>query len=150
MTYDTNGTWRCYEIKVSKQDFYSNANLTFVGHYNYFVLPQKLYEEVKHDIPEHIGVYLNGRHSVKRAKRQELKVDEEILKDSMIRSLFREYSKQYRSGLPTVVESKDSTIRFLRKELDYYRKRFNSLQNLLYERFGRDWRNVLKEEQNAK
>ena len=62
-----------------------------------------------------VGVYLDGRRSVKRAKRQGLKVDEEILKDSIIRSLFREYSKQYRSGLPNVVESKDSTIRFCGK-----------------------------------
>ena len=41
------GEWRCYELKVTKADFRSTAKPSFVGHYNYFVLPSKLYEEVK-------------------------------------------------------------------------------------------------------
>ena len=89
MTFDTKGIWRCYEIKVSKSDFYSKAKLSFVGNYNYFVLTKKLYEEVKDDIPNHIGVYVNGT-CVKRAKKQKLVVDEQILRYSMIRSLYRE------------------------------------------------------------
>ena len=52
MTYDTKGIFRCYEIKVSKSDFHSNAKLSFVGHYNYYVLTRKLYEEVKDEIPD--------------------------------------------------------------------------------------------------
>ncbi len=44
LTYDTKGTWRCYEIKISKTDFRSKAKNTFIGHYNYYVMPQELYE----------------------------------------------------------------------------------------------------------
>ena len=66
MTYDTNGIFRCYEIKVSKSDFYSKAKHTFLGHYNYFVMPTELYEEVKQDIPSHIGVY-NSKGSLKKS-----------------------------------------------------------------------------------
>jgi hypothetical protein len=34
--------WRCYELKISKADFHSTARLSFVGHYNYFVLTAPL------------------------------------------------------------------------------------------------------------
>ena len=30
ITYDTSGIWRCYEVKVSKLDFYSKCKKTFV------------------------------------------------------------------------------------------------------------------------
>lgn len=57
MTMDTNGIFRCYEIKISKSDFHSSAAQTFCGHYNYFVMPQALYEQVKAEIPKDIGVF---------------------------------------------------------------------------------------------
>lgn len=97
ITYDTKGIWRCYEIKVSKSDFYSKAKLSFVGHYNYFVLTKELYEQVKHDIPAHVGVYVGGS-CVKKPKKQKLGATEKVLKDSMIRSLSREAEKQIRSN----------------------------------------------------
>lgn len=51
-------TFRCYELKVSKSDFYSKAKLTFEGHYNYFVIPHTLYKTVINDVPKEIGVYV--------------------------------------------------------------------------------------------
>lgn len=104
LTYDTNDLFRCYEVKVTKSDFYSKCHNTFIGNYNYYVMPQKLYEIVKQDIPKEIGVLveniINNRlyeytplKSVKKALKQELKVDKEILKNSLIRSLYREYKK---------------------------------------------------------
>lgn len=92
MTYDTKGIWRCYEIKTSVEDFRSMAKLTFVGHFNYFVMPQALFDKVKDEIPSHIGVYV-GRWCIKRPKKQVLRVDEQILKNSLIRSLYREAAK---------------------------------------------------------
>ncbi|MFC6205992.1 hypothetical protein [Levilactobacillus tongjiangensis] len=50
--------WRCYELKVTKSDFHSKAKLSFVGHYNYFVLPLDLYQEVADEIPAGIGVLI--------------------------------------------------------------------------------------------
>ncbi|MDT6981227.1 hypothetical protein [Levilactobacillus zymae] len=50
--------WRCYELKVTKSDFHSSAKLSFVGHYNYFVLPLKLYQTVADEIPTGIGVLI--------------------------------------------------------------------------------------------
>src|SRR5690554_588329 len=98
MTYDTKGIWRCFEIKVSLSDFRSKAHNTFVGHFNYYVMPKELYEKVKNEIPSHVGVYVGyerkgyrrpiiSAECIKKPKRQELTEDEQVLKNSMIRSL---------------------------------------------------------------
>lgn len=96
MTMDTKNIFRCYEIKISKSDFHSKCKNTFVGHYNYYVMPKELYEEVKEEIPKEIGVYvIKGFYAyvIKNPRKQNLKVDEQVLKDSMIRSLSREFDK---------------------------------------------------------
>lgn len=99
MTYDTKGIWRCFEIKVSKSDFRSKAYNTFCGHFNYYVMPSELYEVVKSEIADHIGVYVEYGYwpfvkCIKRAKKQPLTEDEQVLKNSMIRSLSREVDKE--------------------------------------------------------
>jgi len=90
MTYNTKGDFRCYEIKVSLSDFHSNAKISFVGNFNYYVLTNDLYEKVKDEIPNEVGVYVGGLCQ-KRAKRQELKVEKQILIDSLIRSFSHNY-----------------------------------------------------------
>lgn len=111
MTYDTKGVFRCYEIKVSKADFHSAAAKSFVGHYNYYVLTRELYNQVKEEIPDWIGVYI-GDYCAKKAKKQDLSGREykmrrsvngrstevstpwvDMLKESMIRSLYRDSDK---------------------------------------------------------
>lgn len=68
-------------------------------------MPRELYYEVQQDIPEEIGVLvenlINGKiyaysplRCVKKSKKQELKVDKDILKNSLIRSLYREVCKK--------------------------------------------------------
>ena len=103
LTMDFDGMFRCYEIKVTKADFYSKAHATFCGDFNYYVLPTELYEQVKHDIPAHVGVYVYEKPSLrwkyglrceKKAQRQG--VNEEArnaLYQSLIRSLCRERDK---------------------------------------------------------
>lgn len=119
MTYDTRGIFRCYEVKVSLSDFHSNAALSFVGNYNYFVLSRKLYKKVKDEIPDGIGAYvgdLRGDRMVLTLEKKPRKKDisgemyhvrrsvggrstvvetplAEVLKDSMIRSLCRDSDK---------------------------------------------------------
>lgn len=56
--YNCDRVTHCYEIKQSKQDFHSKNKLTFIGNKNYFVMPYKLYQEVKNEIPPEIGVYV--------------------------------------------------------------------------------------------
>ena len=100
--------WRCYELKVSKSDFKSTAKISFIGNYNYYVMPKPLYDAVKNEIPNYIGamVYLpfdNELESdaltkgsltiMKKASRQELLVEEGQLMNSFLHSLFREVRK---------------------------------------------------------
>jgi len=139
MTYDTKGIWRFYEIKVSKSDFYSSAKKTFLGHFNYFVMPAVLYEEVKNDIPPGIGVITEGIYSTKKAKKQDLLVDEKVLKDSLIRSLAREAQKLYKSEDPEKMNKMDTRIRRVEKDRDEWRSKFQRLKNYGYEKYGRGW-----------
>lgn len=155
ITYDTKGIWRCFEIKVSKADFHSKAKKTFIGHYNYYVMPSKLYEQVKDEIPNHIGVYC-GSSLVKRAKRQELGVDEQILKDSMIRSLYREYEKKVASENATLMERYRSKIQRLERDYKNEKRDYMSLRNStmsalhkISQKYNIDYnelRNILREE----
>lgn len=98
--------WRCFELKVSKSDFRSHAKLSFVGHYNYFVLPEALYLQVQQEIPDHVGVlvyhaYANPDEqglpgylvSAKKARYQELQVNEQELLFRLITAQAREVGK---------------------------------------------------------
>lgn len=112
--------WRCYELKVTKSDFHSKTKLSFVGHYNYFVLPLKLYQEVADEIPAGIGVLIYrpfdkdmlatateapvtpGYLTVARPpRRQELQVPASQLTTRFIASQAREVNKakQMETGL---------------------------------------------------
>lgn len=90
--------WRCYEIKISKNDFHSKCKKTFVGNYNYFIMTKDLWNEVSSEIPKNIGVLLyDGSipfECVQKPKYQELQIDREILVYSIIKSLYRENEKK--------------------------------------------------------
>lgn len=138
ITYDTKGIWRCYEIKVSKADFHSKANKTFIGHFNYYVMPRELYEEVKDEIPKHIGVH-TGSCCIKNAKKQELQVDEQILKDSLIRSLCREAEKLFKSENIKYINKLKRKISRHEKETKEWRKYYNDLYKRVIELYGENW-----------
>lgn len=138
VTYDTKGTWRCYEIKVSKADFYSKAEHTFVGHYNYYVMPQELYEQVKEDIPAHVGVYA-GQTCIKNPKKQELGVPEDLLKDSLIRSLTRYFQRSVDSDDKSLIEKKNRTINRLHKEKETYYRKYWDLVREVEKKYGTRW-----------
>lgn len=138
MTYNTKGVWRCYEVKVSKSDFNSKAKKTFLGHYNYYVMTKELYGIVKDQIPSHIGVYI-GNCSVKRAKKRRLGISEQVLKDSMIRSLYREADKIIKSDIPSEIEKVNTWKNYYKKELDACRRDYNNLMSYGREKYGSRW-----------
>lgn len=131
--------WRCYELKVTKNDFHSSAKLSFIGHFNYFVLPHTLYQEVANEISADIGVlsyhaYDQARLNQatdpvstpgylmveKRARRQTLQVDEAQLMNRFILSLNREVhkAKQAEQGLGQF--SSDRLYKELKKRTQHY------------------------------
>lgn len=130
--------WRCYEIKVSKADFHSKAKKTFVGNYNYFVVTRELYNEIKDEIPNHIGCYV-GDGLVKRAKKQELGVDEQTLKNSMIRSLYRESEKLLKGDEPSIVESLQRQVNYKNRQYQEYYHKYWDLLRRIQDLYGADW-----------
>lgn len=145
--------WRCYELKVTKNDFHSKAKLSFIGNYNYFVLPQKLYEEVADEIPSHIGVLIYREFDkeamelapqtlrapgfltvAKKAQYQDLQVDEKQLTSHFVASLFREVDKAKRVEKGLQLYSDDKLFKELKKRAkkgyDIYQPDHN-----LYDRF---------------
>lgn len=135
ITYDTKGVWRCYEIKVSKADFHSKAAKSFIGNYNYYVMPGSLYDAVKDEIPAHIGVYVGGE-CIKKAKKQPLGVDEAILKDSLIRSLYRDSDKLHKTGNEHLLDRLNTEIRNLRSRESDTQRKYNRLYCAVMDKYG--------------
>ena len=113
LTYETTGTFRAYEIKRSKEDFYSGCAWSWIGHYNYFIMPKSLYNEVKNDIPDGIGVWCVYEHEKvngykwmeceRKPKKRELLCSPEDMMFSLMQGLSREY-KKYRKILEKKVK----------------------------------------------
>lgn len=109
LSYDAGkNIFRCYEIKVSMQDFCSNAAMSWYGNYNYLVLARRLYqrqslEEWKKQIPDHVGITVidpdtkcNLQSVVKRPRYIEIsEKQKDMLKRSLIRTLFYQNRKRH-------------------------------------------------------
>ena len=89
ITMDSQCVFRAYEVKVSKSDFHSTCTNSFIGHFNYYAMPRNLYEQVKSEVPEHIGVWCDGE-VIKKPKRVTPIVEPYVLAISMVRSLSRD------------------------------------------------------------
>ena len=75
------GDFYCYEVKSSVEDFCSKNGHNFLGDFNYYVMPEEVFEKVKNEIPHYVGVFVPGNlnyrgewyelRSVKKAKRKD-------------------------------------------------------------------------------
>lgn len=98
IAYDSDGTFRGYEIKRDLNDFRSGCAWSWICHYNYFIMPNTLYQKVQDEIPEDIGVWVcyDGYKTmccVKKPKKRKLICSKEALLLAMLQSLSREYKK---------------------------------------------------------
>lgn len=114
ITVDRKGIWRAYEIKVTKADFHSKAAKSFVGNYNYYVMPEWLYEEVKNEIPEHIGV-TNGSLCLKKPKKVPLSLPTETLYINLVCALNREADKYYNN-------QDEDKLTLYRRDIERYKR----------------------------
>lgn len=143
--------WRCYELKISKADFHSTARLSFVGHYNYFVLTAPLYAQVAAEIPAHVGVLvfhpfkkglevaLPGYLTVaKAARRQELATTAATLTTHFMLALAREADKFKRANIGLAAYSTERLYAELRKRVHHYDP--SGLIPNYYEQFIKDVR----------
>lgn len=143
MTITASGEITCYEIKVSKSDFKSNAALSFEGHRNYMVLPNTLYDEIKDTdyfkkkLPCHAGVItFNAANpvsqysltTVKNCKKRDLSIGTQtLLMESLMRSLSREANKFYK------IDYALETVKIDKKELQELKSNCSRYQRLASE-----------------
>lgn len=100
------GVFYCYEIKSSGEDFHSPNGHNFLGDYNYYVMPEEVYKQVKEEIQEryngYVGVYVpewNGLSCIKKARKKERERSTAEMLLMMFRSSNRELLKSS-CGLP--------------------------------------------------
>lgn len=90
-------TVRCYELKISKSDFLSDAKKTFIGDFNYYVIPTELWDSVKGHVERGVGVWVVDKHGQvavkKRAEKMECKMDRSRILGKILRALNRENLK---------------------------------------------------------
>lgn len=88
---------RCYELKISKSDFLSDAKKTFVGEYNYYVIPSELWMEIRNYVEPGVGVWCvtkTGRAYVqKKAKARRCTLSKKLVLMQILRALNRENVK---------------------------------------------------------
>ena len=138
----------CYELKVTRADFYSKAKLSFIGHYNCFVLTEELYLKVLEDIPSEIGVLVYRPYTqadelpadgtffvAKKPVKRALQVEETALTQRFMASLFREVQKAKRMSYGTSFFSTEQLYKELRRRLD---EKDSLQENNYYQRFIED------------
>ena len=96
--YDTSGAFRGLEIKRDIYDFHSPASWSWICNYNYFIMPDDLYEVVKDEIPDGIGVWVINKNTksmkcVVRPEYKELLCSKEDMLIAMMQGFSREYKK---------------------------------------------------------
>lgn len=94
------GDFYCYEVKSSVEDFHSKNGHNFLGDYNYYVMPEDVFEKVKNEIPWGVGVFVpDGMNykgkwydlkSVKKARRK----DREKPLSEMLLMMFRSATRE--------------------------------------------------------
>lgn len=94
------GDFYCYEVKSSVEDFHSKNGHNFIGDFNYYVMPEEVFEKIKNEIPYNVGVFIpDGKHyredwynlkSIKKARRK----DRERPVSEMLLMMFRSAARE--------------------------------------------------------
>lgn len=156
LVMDSKGIFRCFEIKVTKADFRSQNINSFEGHYNYYVMPRQLFEEVKEEIPAHVGVFIPLERSmklenVKPARKQAIS-DKRLLEltQYLARSLSRDANRFYEVQDDHTVPRLNKKIYELTRDKDMYYKSSNkyylnlcSLENDLDLIYGENFKEII-------
>lgn len=115
--------FRCYEIKVSMADFKSKAAKTWIGNYNYLVIPRELYlkqslYEWKEQIPYYVGIIVvnverRSKWVAKRPAPMEVSAGMKfMLRQSLIRTLFYQNDKLKKNSAAKIEQICQETENF--------------------------------------
>ncbi|MCR5228890.1 MAG: hypothetical protein K6D03_02065 [Solobacterium sp.] len=126
MTMDARSVFRCYELKVSLADLKSEAKKSWYGDYNYLLTTGEVFravEEWEDYIPPFVGILTDETLTVRR-KAQRLGIDgeqREMLKDSLIRSMFWKMNDFRDSADPEAYRSLKNDFARLQERFEAYR-----------------------------
>lgn len=87
------GDFYCYEIKSSIEDFKSKCGHNFYGDFNYYVMPEDVYTQVKDLIPYKIGVMVASTNSLKSIKKA-IRNDRNKSLPEMLLMMFRSSNRE--------------------------------------------------------
>lgn len=106
----------CYELKITKSDFLSDAKKTFTGDYNYYVIPAELYDSVKAYIEPGIGCWVVEKNGTAYQKRKALHknstMDYAYVVNRVILALERQHLKYVEKNLQESQLEHDETIHY--------------------------------------
>lgn len=127
MSMDSHSVFRCYELKVSLADLKSDAKKSWYGDYNYLVVSESLYARNpvwENYIPPYAGILSGETLRVRRkaAKRTISDTQREMLKDSLLRSVFWKMDGFRQSG-------SHEEYRMLKKQYDELGEEMNLLRS---------------------
>ena len=93
------GDFYCYEVKSSVEDFHSKNGHNFIGDFNYYIMPEKVYATVRLEIPYGVGVYCpegTELRSVRKARRK----NRERPVSEMLLMMFRSAARNTKNKQP--------------------------------------------------
>ena len=120
--FNKNGTIYIVEIKTSLNDFKSDNGHNLLGHINYYAMTKELYEQVKDEIPNHVGVYITRSFdyektyyasliNIKQAKKVKSDLDLELIKERINTSLMSNMIRLQNNHYQNKRRLKNETIR---------------------------------------
>lgn len=130
LTYNTKNEWRCYELKISVSDFHSKQAKTFVGNYNYYVIPNELLDKVKDEVPDNVGIIVDGNRIVKNPKHQDLLVNEKVMYYSIIKSLYRDTEKYIKIQQSGNIDGMDRLRKQKNQEIANWKHKYKECQQI--------------------
>ena len=101
MSLDSDGIFRCYEIKVSYADLKTDNKKSWYGDYNYLVISESMaLQDIDYDayIPPYTGILVGKDLHVKRKAKQYPVNDREMLQMSLLRSVYWKMLQYKKAG----------------------------------------------------
>ena len=128
LSMDAEGKFRCYELKVSLSDLKSDNHLSWYGDYNYLVVSERLYlhqADFDQYIPPYVGILVGNDLVTKRNAHEKYmhEEDREMLKDSLLRSIYWKMVQYKDAGDLSAFREKDREREQLQKEFDAYKEK---------------------------
>ena len=94
------GDFYCYEVKSSVEDFHSKNGHNFIGDFNYYVMPEDVYEKVKDEIPYKVGVWVPEKKNYRgewydlKSVKKSARKDRERPVSEMLLMMFRSAARE--------------------------------------------------------